>query len=63
MTLLSGGADPNSIEYGRSAMDHAVLGGNVDCVSLLVSHGAKLGVRPLGFAFMMRCAASVQVLV
>jgi hypothetical protein len=45
MTLLGGGADPNSVEYGHSALDHAVLGGNVDCVSLLVSHGAKLGVR------------------
>ncbi len=45
MTLLGGGADPNAVEFGRTILDHAVLGGNTDCVSLLVSAGAKLGVR------------------
>ncbi len=44
MTLLNGGANANGIEHGRTALDHAVLGGNTDCVSLLIAAGAKLGV-------------------
>lgn len=45
MTLLAGGANPNAVEYGRTELDHAVLGGSIDCVNLLIASGAKLGVR------------------
>ncbi|CAH8849381.1 unnamed protein product [Trichobilharzia szidati] len=59
--LINNGADVNiSDNFGVTPLLAAIYEGHVDCVSLLLNNGAKLGVAPDGSTY-VDCATSEDI--